>query len=180
MTQSSSAEQLQTRCGSPDAYFESGVVGGEPLAPGEIVSGPTGAFSDVVGPGSIPEGYTPYASGEVYPSGQVQSYLAGSGGRWGSSTTRALNDSIATQLEDLGFKVTNGAGRGSEQWIRGPGGGTLGGTWVDMTASNGSTWIRVQTYTTLADGITPTASEAAAAARIRAAFPNDKLLLIPK
>ena len=116
----------------------------------------------------------------AYPSGQVQAYLNGSGGRWGSSTTRALNDRIATQLENQGFRVTNGAGRGPEQWIRGPGGGTLGGTWVDMTATNGTTTIRVQTITTLADGITPTESEAAAAARIRAAFPNDRLWLIPK
>lgn len=30
------------------------------------------------------------------------------------------------------------------------------------------------------DGVTPTASEAVAAARIRAAFPRDELLLIPK
>lgn len=33
---------------------------------------------------------------------------------------------------------------------------------------------------TLADGVTPTATEAAAAARIRAAYPNDQLLIVPK
>jgi filamentous hemagglutinin len=39
---------------------------------------------------------------------------------------------------------------------------------------------RVQTIDTLADGVTPTQAEAAARDRIRAAFPNDELILIPK
>jgi filamentous hemagglutinin len=76
--------------------------------------------------------------------------------------------------------VYGGAGRASEEWIPGPGGGTQGGTWVDISATNGSSTIRVQTVTTLADGVTPTASESAAAGRIMAAFPGDTLLLIPK
>jgi len=40
--------------------------------------------------------------------------------------------------------------------------------------------MRVQTINTLADGVTPTENEAAAAARIRRAHPDDDLLLIPK
>lgn len=83
-------------------------------------------------------------------------------------------------LENQGFRVTNGAGRGPEEWIRGPGGGTSGGTWVDITATNGSRTVRIQTIDTLADGVTPTAREAAAAERIRKAFPNDELILVPK
>ena len=129
-----------------------------------------------------------YASGEAQvlasqgrpTSALRQRYVSGSGGRWGSNATRLLNDRIATQLESQGFRITGGAGRASEELIRGPGGGTLGGTWVDITATDGVRTIRVQTYTTMADGITPTASEAAAAERIRAAFPNDRLCLIPK
>ena len=101
--------------------------------------------------------------------------------RWGSSVTRAFNDQIAAGLEDQGLKVINGAGRGSEEWIPGPNGGTQGGTWVDITARNpDGSFTRVQSIDTLVDGVTPTTGEAAAAARIRAAFPNDKLILIPK
>ncbi len=42
------------------------------------------------------------------------------------------------------------------------------------------TGIIIQTISTLKDGITPTAAERAAAERIRAAFPNDELCLVPK
>ena len=113
-------------------------------------------------------------------SALLEQYLNGSGGRWGGTGTRLLNDSVATDLENSGYTVTGGAGRASEEWIPGPGGGTSGGTFVDVTAFNGTSTIRVQTITTLSDGVTPTASEAAAAARIQAAFPNDQLILVPK
>lgn len=107
-------------------------------------------------------------------------YLSKTGGRWGGRETRLINDNIATQLEDQNFTVTNGAGRAKEQWIPGPGGGTKGGTWVDITATNGNSTVRVQTVDMMADGVTPTLREQAAAARIRQAFPNDTLILIPK
>jgi hypothetical protein len=110
----------------------------------------------------------------------LQQYLNGAGGRWGGSATRQLNHQLATVLEDQGFRITGGAGRAAEEWIPGPGGATTGGTWVDITATNGTQTIRIQTVTTLADGVTPIASEAGAAARIRAAFPNDLLLIVPK
>jgi len=87
---------------------------------------------------------------------------------------------VADALENSGYKVTNGAGRGPEEWIPGPKGGTEGGTFVDVTAKKGGATIRIQTITTLADGKTPTPAEQAAAARIRQAFPKDKLYLIPK
>jgi filamentous hemagglutinin len=51
---------------------------------------------------------------------------------------------------------------------------------VDITATNGTSTVRIQTIDTLADGVTPTAAEAAAAARIEAAFPKDELILVPK
>ena len=111
---------------------------------------------------------------------QISGYLNGSGGRWGGSATRALNDPVATGLENQGYTIIGGAGRASEEWIPGPGGGTLGGTFVDITAINGISTVRVQTITTLANGVTPTPAEAAAAARIQAAFPNDVLTLVPK
>jgi RHS repeat-associated protein len=107
-------------------------------------------------------------------------YLRESGGRWGGTAVRQLNHQLATALEQGGFRVTHGAGRGSEEWIRGTGPGATGGTWVDIRATNGTRTIRIQTITTQADGFTPIPSEAAAAARIRAKFPNDELWVIPK
>lgn len=59
-------------------------------------------------------------------------------------------------------------------------GDVRGGTYVDITLTNGTLTMRIQTIDTLADGLTPTLREAAAAARIRAAFPNDPLILVPK
>ena len=109
----------------------------------------------------------------------LQRYLTESGGRWGSSATRALNDQLARDLIDQGYTITGGAGRASEEYIAGAGPGTTGGTFVDITGTNGTSTIRIQTINTLANGA-PTSAEAAAAARIRAAFPNDQLILIPK
>jgi RHS repeat-associated protein len=110
----------------------------------------------------------------------LQRYLSESGGRWGSNATRALNNKLAAELIDRGYTITGGVGRAAEEYIPGAGPGTKGGTFVDLTAMKGSKTIRIQTINTLADGVTPTPSETAAAARIRAAFPNDELRLIPK
>lgn len=117
--------------------------------------------------------------GVVTPS-MLERYLNRSGGRWGGTPTRLLNDVVATSLEEEGWKVTRGAGRDSEEWIPGPSGGTDGGNWVDITARKGGQTVRVQTVTTLADGITPTPDEQAAINRIRAEFPNDILIVVPK
>jgi hypothetical protein len=107
-------------------------------------------------------------------------YLAESGGRWGGTATRTQNYGISQTLESRGFTVTNGGGIGPEEFIKGAGPGSKGGTFVDITstAANGRT-VRIQTIDTLANGL-PTPAEAAAAARIRAAFPGDKLILVPK
>jgi len=110
----------------------------------------------------------------------LERYLSGSGGRWGSSRTRLLNDRIATMWEQEGWNVVRGAGRASEEWIAGPNGGLKGGTWVDITLSKDGVTIRIQTVDTLADGITPIAREIDAAKRIQTKFPKDKLILIPK
>lgn len=121
------------------------------------------------------------AADDAAVQARIQAYLSASGGRLGGADTRALNDAIASYYENLGNEVINGAGRESEEWIQGLNGGTLGGTWVDIKvqAADGSI-IRIQTVSTLADGVTPTANEIAAALRIQSAFPNDTLILIAK
>jgi hypothetical protein len=103
------------------------------------------------------------------------------GGRLGSAATRAQNAEIAAELERNGFTITHGGGQWPEEYIRGSGPGTLGSTYVDITAVNRETGAvtRVQTVDTLSDG-GPTPREAASAARIRAKFPNDVLILIQK
>ena len=103
------------------------------------------------------------------------------GGRLGSAATRAHNAEIAAELERNGCTITNGGGQWPEEYIRGSGPGTLGSTYVDITAVNRETGAvtRVQTVDTLSGG-GPTPREAASAARIRAKFPNDVLILIPK
>jgi hypothetical protein len=109
-------------------------------------------------------------------------YLAESGGRLGGTTTRAQNYGISQELRSRGYSFPErpGGGLGSEEFIGGAGAGSKGGTYVDITAiaPNGRT-VRIQTIDTLANGL-PTPSEAAAAARIRAARPLDKLILVPK
>ncbi len=117
---------------------------------------------------------------ELGDAAMLQRYLAGSGGRWGGIETRLLNHEIATMYENKGWTILNGAGRASEEWIRGPFNGLKGGTWIDITATDGTTVVRIQTIDTLADGLTPIAREAAAARRIESAFPTDTLILIPK
>lgn len=97
----------------------------------------------------------------------------------GGPATRELNSNIAGALENQGYTITGGGGRLPEEYIPGIGPGWKGGTYVDITATDGKTTIRVQTVDTYADG-TPIAREAAAAQRIWNAFPNDKLRLIPK
>jgi hypothetical protein len=109
-------------------------------------------------------------------------YLAESGGRLGGTTTRAQNYGISQELRSRGYSFPErpGGGLGSEEFIGGAGAGSKGGTYVDITAiaPNGRT-VRIQTIDTLANGL-PTPSEAAAAARIRAARPLDKIILVPK
>ena len=111
----------------------------------------------------------------------TQRYLTESGGRFGSRATRAQNYRLAQKLDNEGYPITGGGGFLSEEYIKGIGPGSRGGTFVDITgrAADGRI-VRIQTIDTLSDGLTPTSREAAAAARVRAAFPNDELRLIPK
>jgi RHS repeat-associated protein len=124
----------------------------------------------------------PSFTGAARPmSSLLQRYLNGSGGRWGGAKTRAQNDQIATDFENEGNQVVGGAGRAQEEWFPGPGGGTKGGTFIDITVrTTDNRTIRVQTVSTLSDGKTPTPYEAAAISRIKAQFPMDQLIVIPK
>jgi filamentous hemagglutinin len=114
-----------------------------------------------------------------YAWGNTILMMQGSGGRLGSPETPQQIGDIAGQLESEGYTVTGGGGRAPEEYIPGSGPGTRGGTYVDITATNGNSTVRVQTIDTYANG-QATAREAAAAQRIRNAFPNDILRLIPK
>jgi RHS repeat-associated protein len=101
------------------------------------------------------------------------------GGRLGNLNTQLQNSKIAIYLQSKGWKIRSGGGQGAEERIPGPGGRRKGETWVDITAEKNGTTLRVQTVDTLGNGA-PTPRELNAASRIRAAFPGDKLLLVPK
>ncbi len=119
-----------------------------------------------------------------FPGLQIK--IRNTGGAGGDAATRTQLDAYAQRLEGRGRTITNGPRSGNpEQWIPGPiPGSRQGGTSIDLTATRmvGDTprVLRVQTIDTLADGVTPTIREAQNAARIRAAFPNDHLILVPK
>ncbi|NJM34878.1 MAG: hypothetical protein HC850_09425 [Rhodomicrobium sp.] len=132
-------------------------------------------------PGAVGRVPLPSAAESVVArSAFTERYLAESGGRWGNTATRTQNYGISTELQGQGFRVTGGGGIGPEEFIKGVGPGTKGGTFVDITAKGADgRFVRIQTIDTLPNGL-PTPNEAAAAARIRAAFPNDELRLIPK
>jgi hypothetical protein len=105
------------------------------------------------------------------------------GGRLGNAATRAQNAKIAKDLEEKeGLDVIHGDDAGKEEYIKGKGPGTTGGTFVDITAEDPNTGrtVRVQTVDTLADGETPTSREQDAIRRILQACPNDELRIIPK
>jgi hypothetical protein len=126
-------------------------------------------------PGGLPQQRAPAAEG-------TSTEVPARGGRLGNAATRAQNAEIAAELENRGYRITNGGGAAAEEFIPGEGPGIKGGTFVDITAVDGTTgkWLRVQTVDTLADGITPNRREQAAIARILWKYPNDELWIIPK
>jgi len=131
-------------------------------------------------PEGLPRQRAPAADADVSGEGSPTQVPA-RGGRLGNAATRAQNAEIAAELEARGYKIIYGGGE-DEEYIRGRGPGTQGGTFVDITAESEVTGkiLRIQTVDTLADGVTPTPREQEAAARIRQARPNDELILIPK
>jgi hypothetical protein len=87
--------------------------------------------------------------------------------------------SIEAELEARGWTVQKGGVLG-EEYIPGPGGARAGSAYPDITAIKNGRTLRINTIDTLSDGLTPTAREAANAAKIRALRPNDHLLFVPK
>lgn len=110
---------------------------------------------------------------------------SGSGGRWGLNSTRLLNYSITKTLDTakIKWKAVNGGGIASEEYIQGAGPGTRGSTYVDNTYQrfiNGQLQtLRIQTVSTNSNGIM-IPSEQAAYDRIKAMYPKDYILAIPK
>jgi RHS repeat-associated protein len=101
------------------------------------------------------------------------------GGRLGSAETRALDKSVAEGLKKEGAEVTGGAGR-AQEYIKGPGPGTKGSAYPDVTAVKDGKPIRVNTVDTLKDGRTPTAREQRNTNKIAKLRPNEELRIVPK
>jgi RHS repeat-associated protein len=101
-------------------------------------------------------------------------------GRLGTQATRDHVGQVAQALEERGWRITGGGGRLPEEYLPGPGPGTRGGNFIDITAEKNGRVLRVNTVDTYADAVTPTRREAAAAALIRSKTPGDHLVLIPK
>jgi RHS repeat-associated protein len=117
--------------------------------------------------------------GSVLGAASMPAHAPASGGRLGNAATRAHVADVAAELENRGWKITGGGGMFKEEYLPGPT-GRLGSNYVDITAMKNGHTLRINTIDTLADGVTPTAREAAAAAAIRAKTPGEHLLLIPK
>jgi filamentous hemagglutinin len=109
----------------------------------------------------------------------IESWIGGAAGRLGSTSTRALNSTVASELEAEGYAITGGGGRLPEEYIPGAGPGARGGTYVDITAVRDGVTLRVQTVDVNAGG-GMTAREADAALRIMRAYPSDQLMIVPK
>jgi len=99
-------------------------------------------------------------AGSVSRTASAVSESAPIGGRLGNATTRGQNASVAASLEGRGFTITGGGGKLPEEYMRPPGGGPSGGTFVDVTAVRDGRTVRVQTVDTRTDGITPSTREA--------------------
>ena len=116
------------------------------------------------------------------PSGlDPVSGIAKLGGRLGNALTRDHVKQVAQQWMSKGWRLISGGGR-KEELIPGPGGGARGGAYGDIVLENPATGQRkiINTVDTYADGITPTAREAAAGAKIRNLQPDAEFSMIPK
>ena len=105
------------------------------------------------------------------------------GGRLGNMNTQLQNSKLAAHLKLKGWRIRAGGGMGSEERIPPSSGGRKGEVWVDITAEKSIRGtvrtLRIQTVDILPNGA-PTPRELNAAALIRARYPSDKLILVPK
>jgi RHS repeat-associated protein len=139
---------------------------------GDIRSGTENLFNTIgYGAGTVLDAYGTVRS--------ATAKVATTGGRLGSASTRAQVADIAEELESRGWKIEYGGGQFKE-YIPGPGGSRKGSAYPDITATKNGRTLRINTVDTLSDGLTPTAREAANAAKIRSLKPDEHLLLIPK
>ena len=83
------------------------------------------------------------------------------------------------RLERIVWATRHGAGK-PQEYIRGPGGGTKGSSYPDVTAVKGDKTTRVNTVSTLKDGRTLTKPERKQVNKIKTAKPNDELRTVPK
>ena len=118
--------------------------------------------------------------GSVLGTAKMPAHAPAGGGRLGGPATRAHVADVAKELRRRGYEITGGGGVRPEEYLPGPGGGRRGSNYVDITAVKNGRTLRINTISTLADGVTPSADEARAAAAIRAKTPGEHLLLIPK
>jgi len=102
-------------------------------------------------------------------------------GRLGNQATRDHIGGVVQAMRDRGWKLKAGGGALPEEYLPGPGPGTKGGNFIDITMEKNGRTLRVNTVDTYADGVMPTRREAAAAALIRSKTgAGEHLLLIPK
>jgi hypothetical protein len=157
--------------GGSSVYMPSGFGGAQAVAQDAI-----GAYR-----------YAKLAVAEMVENGELrvisprQAGFGGVGGRLGNAATRDQLLSISAELIARGYRIRAGGGFLPEEFLRGSSGGSLGAGYPDLTAVNVATGriIRINTVTTLADGVTPTAEELINAANIRR-LSGGHLILIPK
>lgn len=105
--------------------------------------------------------------------------MSGAGGRLGSPEIRAQNAALAKIMRDRLIDIESGGDLGFERLIKHPLTGARGGAYADIVGIRNGRRFYVQTVDTLADGITPTADELAAAANIRR-LTGGHVILVPK
>lgn len=98
----------------------------------------------------------------------------------GSESTRQHVQQVSDELKRRGFNIKNGGDGLPEEFLPGPGGGRLGSSFPDITATKNGRTLRINTIDTLKDGVRGTKRERINAARIRSQTPGDHLVLIPK
>jgi len=168
-------QKTGANAGQPITWWDAGGrIGGLVATEAGLTAGLCGAmgYNPILWGGSDAAGAAATATNSAVAAESI-------GGRLGSASTRAQVAQIQAELDSRGWNVTKGGTLG-EEYIPGPGGARAGSAYPDITAIKDGRILRINTIDTLSDGLTPTAREAAAAAKIRMLRPDDHLLLVPK